>query len=222
MGKSTRRILFLSGLAFLWQLAFVVGTAQAAPVKVDELTATGEKLANVEIMLDNHFGTLKSALYSEARGYLPADPQNPWQYQVYQDGGKKYAVGWILFQDKDSKAFVTNLVFFKEKEPGKVAFIGGATGIDGKLTQVMFARVAGDLPDPVAVLVGSQFVYVGMMSSSPGLMNYDPGKSTVTMVELLSNRIILTLQDSSGGTSVRFFDWNSAAGRFMMNLTATR
>jgi hypothetical protein len=175
-----------------------------------------------EIMLENHFATLRSSLYTPARGYSLVDPANNWQYQVYQFDGRKYAVGWMMFQTAGAKSFVTSFLLFKEKEPGKLAFIGGETGVDGKLDRVMFAKVVRTLSDPVVILTGSQFVYVGMLDSAPGLMNYDPGDSKLVGVELLTDRIILGLKDSTGAATEKFFDWNDKAKRFMMNFAGKR
>ena len=72
-------------------------------------------------------------------------------------------------------------------------------------------------------MIGSQSLYVGLMDSSSGAMNYDPGDSKLVKVEVLTNRIILTLQGSSGGAaSEKFFDWNDKSKSFQMNFTATR
>lgn len=209
-------------MLLLLGLPVLAGVAQTAPVKVDPIVPATEKIPNVEVMLDNHFNTLRSSLYTDARGYSPMDPNSAWQYQVYQSDGKKYAIGWVVFQNNDSKNYITSLLFFKEKEPGRVSFAGGASGIDGKVQQVMFAKIVGGLPDPVAVVVGSQFVYVAKMESSPGVMNYEPGSSNkLAKVELFTNRIILTLQGASA-TSEKFFDWNDQSKSFAMNFTAKR
>jgi len=203
-------ILAILLLLLAFPLMLLTAQSMAGSAAVEEITPASEKINNIEIMLDNHFATLRGSLYSAAMGYSPIDPKNVWQYQVYKYGDKKYAIGWVVFQDNDSKSFVTNLVFFKEKEPGKVTFISGVTGIDGNVERVMFGKVVEDLPDPVAVVVGSQFVYAGKMESDSGLMNYDTGKSKVARVELMSNRIILTLQNpSDGATSEKFFDWSA-------------
>jgi hypothetical protein len=208
----------------LMGLVSMAGMAQSAqaPSKVEEIKPLAEKIANVEVMLENHFNTLRGSLYTEARGYDVENPGNNWQYQVYQFGGKKYAVGWMLFQDRDSKHFVTNFLFFKEKEPGKLSFISGETGVDGRLEKIMFVNAVKSLADPVVVLIGSQFVYAGQMDSSPSLMNYDPGESKIAAVEPQTERIIVSLQDPTGAASEKFFDWNDTAKRFMMNFTGKR
>jgi hypothetical protein len=221
--RSPARI--LAAIALMSLLALPI-FAQDAPTfaAVGEIKATGEKLANVEVMLDNQYGTLKSTLYSPARGWAPVDAQDPSQYLVYQFDGKKYAVGWIPFVSTDGKYSVTSFLFFKEKDPGKVSFVGGIGGQDGKLSQVMFAKLVPSLPDPVLVLVGSEYVYVATMDSSSGIMNFDPGSdNTLKKIELFTNRLILTIQDAYGDPpSEKFFDWSDASKRIQMNFSGKR
>jgi hypothetical protein len=221
-----RRVPILAILGLLaCPLMPLAAQATAGSAAVEEIAPSTEKISSVEVMLDNHFSTLRGSLFSTARGYSPADAKNPWAYQAYQVGGKKYAIGWVMFQDNDSKKFVTNLIYFKEKEPGKMAFTSGVTNMDGRVEKVMFAKVAADLADPTIVVVGSQYVFADSIAgaSGLGLMNYDPGKSKIAQVELMTNRIIVSLKNPDDGTtSEKFFDWSSAGKSFQWNFKATR